>query len=122
VGVGSGSGVGVGAGSGVGSGSGGRNLIIARLTVSVSFGHLQRCQAAWVGYKMLYLTGAPHCVQSDLSIMPINCPQAPQCIAQTVVVQDRDDAQWLIVGSGLDQVREQSGPPLFTGRVGADLI
>jgi hypothetical protein len=88
----------------------------------VSLRNIQRSQRARVSHQVLYLSGAPDCVESSLTVDTVAGTQAPEGVVQSVAVEDGDEKQWLVVGLRLAKMLEQLGPSVSARIVRADLV
>jgi hypothetical protein len=70
----------------------------------VSLCHIKGSQRARVRHQVLHLSGAPHGVQSCLTVDAFAGAQAPQRVVQAVAVEDGDQRQRLIVGLSFAKV------------------
>jgi hypothetical protein len=70
----------------------------------VSLRYIQRSQRARVRHQVLYLSGAPDCVEACLTVDAFAGAQAPQRVVQAVAVENRRQRQWLVIGLRLAKV------------------
>jgi hypothetical protein len=71
---------------------------------------------------MLNPTRAPDHIQSDFSVVTINCTQAPQCVVEAIQLKDCDYRQLLIVRLGLAEMTQQLAPAIGARVVCADCV
>jgi hypothetical protein len=88
----------------------------------VSPRNIQRIQRARVGHQVLYLSGAPHGVQSSLTVDTVAGTQAPVGVVQSVGLQNRRQCERLVVGFGFVEVLEQFDPAALARAVRADFV
>jgi hypothetical protein len=70
----------------------------------VALRNIQRIQRALIGHQVLYLSGAPHCIQPRLTVDTVAGTQAPEGVFNAVAVEDCRQRQRLVIGFGFVEV------------------
>jgi hypothetical protein len=76
----------------------------------MTLGHIQRGQRALVGHQVLHLSGTPHGVQPNLTLVTAHGAETPQRVVQSVAVEDRAERQRLVIGLRFAEVAQQLRP------------